>query len=97
MTLAVANGTLGALADVLAQSLERFNGDRSSKRDTIQWDIWRTIRFFAFGVMMAPVLDKWNRFIEHRFPLRDLTGSKGAGKASTLALGKRVAVDQIGL
>lgn len=110
LTLAIANGTLGALADTLAQTLERYNGKQakhdSSKEKVIQkiegaqdqWDLARTSRFFAFGVGMAPILAEWNKWIEHRFPLRSSIGAvTGAGKVSLAALGKRVAVDQIAL
>lgn len=109
LTLAIANGTLGALADTLAQTLEKYNGKQAkatipTSKDEItqkiqqgnrnEWDLARTSRFFAFGVGMAPLLAEWNKWIEHRFPLRS---SIGAGKVSLAALGKRVAVDQIAL
>lgn len=123
VTLAVANGTLGAIADTLAQTLERYqkplpsssNGlsrqlesvvEKSSSTINVKenvstgtpWDVARTGRFFAFGVLMAPLLDRWNRFIEFRFPLRNV-GAVGslAAKVSLTALAKRVSVDQIGL
>jgi protein Mpv17 len=112
VTLAIANGTLGAIADTLAQSLERYQKKGISpsvsskesvvdsttsiiKQETQQRDYMRTARFFAFGVMMAPLLDKWNRFIEFRLPLRAVGGS--AAKVSMAALAKRVTVDQVGL
>lgn len=108
LTLAIANGTLGAIADTLAQTLEKYNGKQAkqipSNEDVIhklegtehQWDFARTSRFFAFGVGMAPILAEWNKWIEHRFPLRSSVGA-AAGKVSLAALGKRVAVDQIAL
>lgn len=113
LTLAVANGTLGAIADTLAQSLERYQKKSPSisssaandsiiestseviKQETHSRDYMRTARFFAFGVIMAPLLDQWNRFIEFRFPLRTVGGS--AAKVSMVALAKRVTVDQLGL
>ncbi|UZJ56929.1 hypothetical protein CBS101457_006249 [Exobasidium rhododendri] len=118
VTLAVANGTLGAIADTLAQTLERYQrpstatkiitehldsaktaltGTESSP-SSVPWDVARTGRFFAFGVMMAPLLAQWNNFIEFRFPLRGSVGS-GVGsvaKVSMTALAKRVSVDQLG-
>lgn len=92
-TLAVANGTLGVIADGLAQSLER----REGKSKSPDWDWARSGRFATFGVVMAPVLAEWNKFIEYRFPLRAATSSNAAaaaGRVSLLALGKRVAFDQ---
>lgn len=101
LTLAIANGTLGAIADTLAQTLERYNGKQTKEKvkqnlegKNEQWDITRTGRFFAFGAGMAPILAEWNKWIENRFPLRSSTG---IGKVSLAALGKRVAIDQIGL
>jgi protein Mpv17 len=125
VTLAVANGTLGAIADTLAQTLERYQKKSSSSPSSVDivqslplkeepsalkdaskttaasWDVARTARFFAFGVMMAPLLDKWNRFIEFRFPLRSAVGAataagvgSTASKVSLAALAKRVSVDQ---
>lgn len=129
LTLAVANGTLGVIADSLAQGLEhtqatRKEGESASKEQG--WDYARSGRFLAFGVGMAPLLAEWNKFIEYRFPLRASgaagtagTASTGAaagaagaaragaaasaaattagtlGRVSLLALGKRVAFDQI--
>jgi protein Mpv17 len=124
-TLAIANGTLGAIADTLAQTLERYQKPASPTTsssglsqkiestkssiaghikeelpvaDTSSWDVARTARFFAFGVMMAPLLAQWNNFIEYRFPLRSV-GAVGssAAKVSMAALAKRVSVDQLGL
>lgn len=111
LTLAVANGTLGALADTLAQTLERWDRrnapspsarleakvgkkavSRGQPSDTSTasqpWDVARTSRFFAFGVMMAPLLDQWNRFIEHRFPLRPAVGGP-SGAGTVAATGAR--------
>ncbi|KDN38266.1 hypothetical protein K437DRAFT_211251, partial [Tilletiaria anomala UBC 951] len=127
LTLAVANGSLGALADVLAQRFEIYNErnagrgnggansnsssknestggridtrpdgkTRSSEQQQAVYDPIRSVRFFAFNVTMVPLLDKWNKFIEYRFPLYP-AGVSTAGKASMVALAKRVAVDQLG-
>lgn len=117
VTLAVANGTLGAIADTLAQTLERYQRPTTptpaklseklgvefstNVKDQVDkaassWDLARTGRFFTFGVLMAPLLAEWNKFIEFRFPLRSV-GAGPAAKASLTALAKRVAVDQGGL
>lgn len=103
LTLAIANGTLGAIADTIAQTLERVNRRRptavvvDAEAGTQDWDLARTTRFFAFGVGMAPLLAEWNHFIEHRFPLRTSVGNVAGttAKVSLAALGKRVAVDQV--
>lgn len=116
LTLAIANGTLGALADTLAQSFERYkkeetgtanikvSADGSSRQttttgyvheETRPWDLARTGRFAAFGIGMAPLLAEWNRWIEHRFPLRLPTVGTSVAKVSLAALAKRVAVDQL--
>lgn len=119
VTLAVANGTLGAIADTLAQTLERYQRRQASssilpssggngKIGEVEkqlstgvqeglskpWDGARTARFFAFGVLMAPLLAEWNKFIEFRFPLRAASAATSAGKVSLVALAKRVTVDQ---
>lgn len=91
LTLAVANGTLGVIADGLAQSLDRREKPITTTTSKSQWDWPRTGRFATFGVVMAPLLAEWNKFIEYRFPLR----ASAAGKVSLLALSKRVAFDQI--
>jgi len=93
-TLAVTNGSLFAIGDGVAQLTQLFtyNPDlhRGSKRPL--YDIARTARFFAFGVGMGPLLGRWNRFLEHRFPLRGIATSN---RVSISALGKRVAADQL--
>ncbi|CAO1622028.1 unnamed protein product [Parajaminaea phylloscopi] len=108
ITLAVANGSLGVVADSLAQNLEKVNAKRDEAspdagkagsqqlQQTQGWDFARSGRFLAFGVGMAPILAEWNKFIEYRFPLRTASSSAAnVGKVSLLALGKRVAFDQI--
>ena len=34
------------------------------------WDLDRTLRFAMFGFSLGPLIEKWNRFLEYRFPLR---------------------------
>ncbi|PWN18689.1 hypothetical protein BCV69DRAFT_235743, partial [Microstroma glucosiphilum] len=110
-TLAVTNGTLSVVADSLAQSLERYQSrptldnatstGTADTREAWKWDWSRTGRFAFFGVGMAPLLAEWNKFIEYRFPLRTVGAAPAAGaaaaggKVSLVALGKRVAFDQI--
>lgn len=145
LTLAIANGTLGVIADSLAQNFEKQQARQQAKdkergsvssRETKAWDWARSGRFAAFGVGMAPILAEWNKFIEFAFPLRTnaasasttaggggqaagkasvgaVAGARGsmsaaaagasaaaataasAGKVSLMALGKRVAFDQV--
>ncbi|KAH9487139.1 Protein SYM1 [Psilocybe cubensis] len=90
-TLAVTGGCLNALGDVVAQVAQRTVG-RGEKEDVPKYDVTRTARFFAYGVMISPFMGRWNLFLERRFPLRAI---KGTNKVSLNALGKRVAADQL--
>jgi protein Mpv17 len=112
ITLGVANATLGALSDVIAQNFEAFNKRRAldsasatisdnkgaekalvSRNDSAGYDPVRSARFFAFGAGMAPILAEWNKFIEHRFPLKATsTASTGAAAAAAVTSGARTAV-----
>jgi len=91
-TLAVANGSFCALADVVAQISQvvpRSQPPRSLGFDpppSKKLDIVRTARFAAFGIGMGPILGRWNLCLEKNFPL----GSVGVMKS----LGKRVLLDQ---
>ncbi|CAO1639374.1 unnamed protein product [Sympodiomycopsis kandeliae] len=89
LTLAVANGTLGVIADGLAQGLEKQQS--TSPKPDKGWDWSRSSRFLIFGIGMAPILAEWNKIIEYRLPLR----ASPVGKVSMAALAKRVAFDQI--
>ncbi|KAH7330737.1 hypothetical protein B0J17DRAFT_580079 [Rhizoctonia solani] len=88
-TLAVTNGALNAFADVVAQTAQIFVRPRPLPPRP-KYDPVRTLRFFAFGTTMGPIIGRWNVFLEKAFPLRSL-----GGKVSMAALGKRVAADQI--
>ncbi|KAF8761956.1 Mpv17 / PMP22 family [Rhizoctonia solani] len=105
-TLAVTNGALNAFADVVAQTAQIFSHttgggfqlttpDKAPHKPEFEpppprYDPARTLRFFAFGTAMGPIIGRWNVFLENRFPLRSI-----GGKVSMAALGKRVAADQI--
>ncbi|CAE6439330.1 unnamed protein product [Rhizoctonia solani] len=96
-TLAVTNGALNAFADVVAQTAQIFltTPDKAPHKPEFEpppprYDPARTLRFFAFGTAMGPIIGRWNVFLENRFPLRSI-----GGKVSMAALGKRVAADQI--
>ncbi|KAI0936070.1 hypothetical protein AcV5_004304 [Taiwanofungus camphoratus] len=92
-TLAVTNGAFNALGDIVAQITEKAIGSRSSPDSRFRYDIPRTLRFFAFGAGMGPLIGRWNFFLERNFPLRLQGGNSGA--VSLLALSKRVAADQL--
>ncbi|KAK0551317.1 hypothetical protein OC861_002409 [Tilletia horrida] len=87
ITLAVANGALGVVADTLAQGFEKFNAKKVPAKDGQAWDFARSARFLTFGVGMAPILAEWNHFIEHRFPLR---ASSAAAVTPSSSTGKTV-------
>jgi len=91
-TLAVTNGSLNALGDIVAQASQRALGDKAIEEQH-RYDLARTFRFFCFGFGLGPFIGKWNLFLERRFPLRTVAGS--AGKVSARALSKRVAMDQL--
>ncbi|RPD81770.1 hypothetical protein L226DRAFT_451219 [Lentinus tigrinus ALCF2SS1-7] len=90
-TLALTNGALSALGDAVAQCTQRFVRPDENHRHQPRYDILRTLRFFAFGFGMGPVIGRWNFFLEHNFPLRSIGGS---GKVSLRALARRVGADQ---
>jgi len=104
-TLAVTNGSLSALADIIAQSAQLLNSKshhhhhhRIEPPPLLHYDLHRTLRFATFGVAMGPLIGRWNKFLEHAFPLRparldSIYGSRG--KVSLRALGKRVLGDQV--
>ncbi|PWN24938.1 hypothetical protein BDZ90DRAFT_268667 [Jaminaea rosea] len=100
LTLAIANGTLGVIADSLAQNFEKQQARQQAKdkegsvssRETKGWDWARSGRFAAFGVGMAPILAEWNKFIEFAFPLRTNAASTsttaGAAASTAVSAGK---------
>ncbi|KAI0803069.1 hypothetical protein BC629DRAFT_92946 [Irpex lacteus] len=102
-TLALTNGALNALGDVVAQITQnliqpptRHGNDDDDHRPN--FDYTRTARFFAFGAAMGPVIGRWNFFLERHFPLRKSFVFKGQLQESNVsmkALGKRVAADQL--
>ncbi|KJA25633.1 hypothetical protein HYPSUDRAFT_37670 [Hypholoma sublateritium FD-334 SS-4] len=90
-TLAFTGGCLNAIGDTMAQLVQNTwgRGDIEKHR---QYDFQRTARFFAFGMGISPIMGRWNRFLERRFPLRSLQNTNGVSFA---ALSKRVACDQL--
>ncbi|KAG8988934.1 hypothetical protein FRB94_000317 [Tulasnella sp. JGI-2019a] len=86
-TLMATNGFLNAVGDFSAQGVQLF-----STRD-FQWrhyDPLRTLRFVVFGATLGPIIGRWNKFLEHNFPLRSAVGT-----VSLRSLAKRVGADQI--
>ncbi|KAI0768511.1 hypothetical protein BD413DRAFT_126857 [Trametes elegans] len=92
-TLAFTNGALNALGDVVAQLTQRVVERSEDRRQERPYNIPRTLRFFAFGFGMGPVIGRWNFFLEKHFPLRSLGGN--TGKVSLRALARRVGADQL--
>ncbi|TCD70055.1 hypothetical protein EIP91_005036 [Steccherinum ochraceum] len=91
-TLAVTNGALNALGDIVAQATENVSS-RQKSYERQPFDFLRTARFFAFGFGMGPLIGRWNFFLERNYPLR-LAGNK-TGNVNLKALSKRVAADQL--
>ncbi|KAJ1798023.1 hypothetical protein LPJ59_002769 [Coemansia sp. RSA 2399] len=89
LTLAVTNGTLGGVGDLLAQFIEYRNSKTTNR---FSWNYKRTLRFVAWGAVCAPVFHKWYLFLNNRFPLPTM---KETGKrAYVTAVAQRVATDQ---
>ncbi|KAI0336049.1 hypothetical protein GY45DRAFT_1402533 [Cubamyces sp. BRFM 1775] len=93
-TLAFTNGALNALGDVVAQFTQRVEDKPEDHRRQWHYDVPRTLRFFAFGFGMGPLIGRWNFFLERHFPLRSL-GGNNPGKVSLRALARRVGADQL--
>ncbi|KAI0005473.1 hypothetical protein BJV74DRAFT_804620 [Russula compacta] len=91
-TLAAAGGALTASA---MSSLSCHNRScitpRDDRRQPYHYDIARTLRFFCFGAGISPVIGRWNKYLELKFPLC----SRRKCTASFTVLSKRVVVDQI--
>jgi len=96
-TLAVTNGTLNALGDVVAQSVQLLTHSQGNEYRQPTYDPARTVRFFLFGVGMGPLIGRWNTFLERRFPLRVGRPSRLTDKSrvSIAGLTKRVSSDQL--
>ncbi|KAI0252614.1 hypothetical protein BJV78DRAFT_1199868 [Lactifluus subvellereus] len=91
VTLAVAGGALTALGDAVAQFSQQIITPRNDHRRGLHYDLARTFRFFCFGAAISPVIGRWNKYLELKFPLRSRIGTS----ASFSALSKRVIVDQL--
>ncbi|KAI0034918.1 hypothetical protein K488DRAFT_44336 [Vararia minispora EC-137] len=91
LTLAAAGATLTAIGDAVAQTTQSFLEEDKNKH-TRSYDFPRTIRFFCYGAVISPIVGRWNKFLEVRFPLRS---ANTPGRTSFRAVAKRVATDQI--
>ncbi|KLO20399.1 hypothetical protein SCHPADRAFT_923568 [Schizopora paradoxa] len=99
-TLAVTNGTLSAIGDAVAQGTQILSAVPGKHDDRPHYDPLRSIRFFAFGAGMGPIIGRWNQFLEKQFPLRSLTniaplaagvkigGGAGAVQAAPIGIGQ---------
>jgi len=85
-TLAVTNGLLSAVADIVAQGTQMGLAYRDVQKTRSSplhpgpntypaYDPQRTLRFLLFGTFMGPILSKWNHFLEVTFPLRPKVSS----------------------
>ncbi|KAJ2499793.1 hypothetical protein GGH96_003226 [Coemansia sp. RSA 1972] len=108
VTLSLTNGTMGAIGDVIAQNIAQPTAQQTGKTKStggcsqaIGYDPMRTARFFLYGCMFGPVAYKWYSLLDRRFPLplvalgSPAPSALGTSAAKMLAIGKRVAVDQV--
>lgn len=96
LTLALTNGAMGGAGDIIAQSLTMNTATKEDGAFNRRYDPWRTVRFFVYGCAFAPVAFKWYSYLDRRFPVASIsTASKSGAAAKTMAVCKRVAVDQI--
>ncbi|KAF9785962.1 hypothetical protein BJ322DRAFT_1189868 [Thelephora terrestris] len=93
-TLAVTNGTLNALGDVVAQSVQLLTNSQRNEYHHSTYDPARTVRFFIFGLGMGPLIGRWNVFLERRFPPR-VGRPTDNSRISISGLTKRVSSDQL--
>ncbi|KAK9899617.1 hypothetical protein P389DRAFT_139857 [Cystobasidium minutum MCA 4210] len=68
ITLCVTNSLLSTIGDAAAQLIPIIVTAHGAPVPS--WDIDRTLRFAMFGFSIGPMIEKWNRFLEYRFPLR---------------------------
>ncbi|TIB36855.1 hypothetical protein E3P84_00656 [Wallemia ichthyophaga] len=89
LTLSLTNGSLSAMADTIAQTINPEMDDNQQRK----WNPRRTANFFIFGAAMGTPLNYWNKFLEKRFPLKG-PGALPHTPISLRMLFTRVGVDQ---
>lgn len=110
-TLAVTNGLLSGVADIVAQSTQIGMAYRQSQAQEKEksnpylgppasvpipvYDPIRTVRFVLFGTMMGPILARWNHFLEHRFPLRPSPSGQAAAASKEVVKGAGAPVENV--
>lgn len=68
ITLCITNCILSTFGDACAQLIPILGA--AAGAPVPAWDLDRTLRFAMFGFSLGPLIEKWNRFLEYRFPLR---------------------------
>ncbi|KAI5119930.1 hypothetical protein M0805_000895 [Coniferiporia weirii] len=86
-TLALTNGAFSAVGDAVAQLAQILMAKPAEHEDALKYDPQRTLRFFTFGFAMGPLIGRWNKFLELRFPLRKASSRPGLNAFSPLASG----------
>ncbi|KAJ1734605.1 hypothetical protein LPJ61_000987 [Coemansia biformis] len=85
LTLSLTNGAMAGVGDAIAQRL--------APAPAPAYDPWRTARFVTYGCLFGPVAFRWYSLLDRKFPLPAATAA--AATARALAIGKRVAADQV--
>ncbi|THG98509.1 hypothetical protein EW145_g7417 [Phellinidium pouzarii] len=78
-TLALTNGAFSGLGDAVAQLVQIVTAKPVEHEDAPKFDPQRTLRFFTFGFAMGPLIGRWNKFLEHRFPLQAASSATRRG------------------
>ncbi|KAK9712148.1 hypothetical protein K7432_007350 [Basidiobolus ranarum] len=105
-TLALTNGALAVISDILAQSISTPPNPAPPEGDNFinteaaiaekNYNFARTARLSFYGFATAPLINKWYTVLDKGFPLPKIQGSKNVLQSSVVkAVIKRVAADQI--
>ncbi|ORY02720.1 hypothetical protein K493DRAFT_207892 [Basidiobolus meristosporus CBS 931.73] len=103
-TLALTNGALAIVSDILAQSISKPPNpappeednfvNTESVREEQKYNFARTARLSFYGFATAPLINKWYTVLDKGFPLPKASSS-GMRSNVVKAVVKRVAADQI--